>query len=133
MSAFVPDLELVTIWDGVQHNRRAEPQSGKRRFLTPCQRTRCWADATESEQYLEAVPSRESTAPGAASCSGEPQSRSTKRQLGKLFRDEVRQQATCQHPNLMPLFDAGANALQGVESLEKQLYCDGDLASTLAR
>jgi serine/threonine-protein kinase len=47
--------------------------------------------------------------------------------------DEVRLQASCQHPNLMPLYDAGADPLLGVEFLVMPLYPGADLASALNR
>jgi serine/threonine-protein kinase len=47
--------------------------------------------------------------------------------------DEVRLQASCQHPNLMPLYDAGADPLLGVQFLVMPLYPGADLASALNR
>jgi serine/threonine protein kinase len=47
--------------------------------------------------------------------------------------DEVRLQASCQHPNLMPLYDAGADPLLGVEFLVMPLYPGADLSSALNR
>ncbi len=53
--------------------------------------------------------------------------------VAHVSADEIRLQATCQHPNLMPLFDAGSDPLVGAEFLVMPLYPGADLASTLAR
>ncbi len=46
---------------------------------------------------------------------------------------EVRLQATCQHPNLMPLHDAGTDSQLGVAYIVMPLYPGADLAATIAR
>jgi hypothetical protein len=52
---------------------------------------------------------------------------------GQVSADEVRLQATCQHPNLMPLHDAGSDPLHGVVFLVFPLYPGTDLAAALNR
>ncbi|BDI31517.1 hypothetical protein CCAX7_35680 [Capsulimonas corticalis] len=50
---------------------------------------------------------------------------------GPISVDEARLQATCQHPNLMPLYDAGSDSLLGASFLVMPLYPGADLAATL--
>ncbi len=52
---------------------------------------------------------------------------------GSLGPAEARLQATCQHPNLMPVHDAGADPLLGCHFLVMPLYPGADLAATLSR
>ena len=52
---------------------------------------------------------------------------------GRLSEDEARFQATCQHPNVMPLYDAGQDPLAGVTFLVMPLYPGADLAAILNR
>jgi hypothetical protein len=47
--------------------------------------------------------------------------------------DEAKLQATCQHPNLMPLYDSGTDPRLGVTFLVMPLYPGADLASVLNR
>lgn len=46
---------------------------------------------------------------------------------------EVRLQATCQHPNIMPLHDAGSDSMLGAVYLIMPFYPGADLAATLNR
>ncbi|HET6384801.1 MAG TPA: serine/threonine-protein kinase [Armatimonadota bacterium] len=52
---------------------------------------------------------------------------------GGISNAEVQLQASCQHPNLMPLHDAGADARLGVVFLVMPLYPGADLAAALRR
>ncbi len=52
---------------------------------------------------------------------------------GQVSADEARLQAACQHPNLMPLHDAGSDPLQGVVFLVLPLYPGSDLAAASNR
>lgn len=53
--------------------------------------------------------------------------------FGILAQDGVRLQASCQHPNLMPLYDAGSDFLLHCAFLVMPLYPGGDLAQMLNR
>lgn len=52
---------------------------------------------------------------------------------GQISREEAHLQATCQHPNLMPLYDAGADPLLQAAYIVMPLYPGADLAATLNR
>ena len=52
---------------------------------------------------------------------------------GAISSDEARLQATCQHPNLMPLYDAGTDPRLSVSFLVMPLYPGADLGATLNR
>ncbi len=52
---------------------------------------------------------------------------------GQLSAGEAQLQAACQHPNLMPLYDAGSDPLLGVAYIIMPLYPGSDLAATLNR
>jgi len=52
---------------------------------------------------------------------------------GQMPVDEARLQATCQHPNLMPLYDVGSDPLLGVAFLVMPLYPGADLQDMLDR
>jgi hypothetical protein len=52
---------------------------------------------------------------------------------GRISREEAQLQATCQHPNLMPLYDAGEDPLLRAAYLVMPLYPGADLAATLNR
>ena len=52
---------------------------------------------------------------------------------GRISRDEAQLQATCQHPNLMPLYDTGDDPLLQVAYIVMPLYPGSDLAATLNR
>lgn len=50
---------------------------------------------------------------------------------GSISASETQLQASCQHPNLMPLHDAGSDPLLGITYLIMPLYPGADLAATL--
>ena len=52
---------------------------------------------------------------------------------GQISREEAQLQAACQHPNLMPLYDAGDDPLLQSAYLVMPLYPGADLAATLNR
>ena len=52
---------------------------------------------------------------------------------GRISREEAQLQAACQHPNLMPLYDAGEDPLLQAAYLVMPLYPGADLAATLNR
>lgn len=52
---------------------------------------------------------------------------------GLISADEARLQAVCQHPNLMPLYDAGSDPLLGASFLVMPLYPGADLGAMLNR
>jgi hypothetical protein len=52
---------------------------------------------------------------------------------GRISREEAQLQATCQHPNLMPLYDAGEDPLLQATYIVMPLYPGADLAATLNR
>ena len=54
-------------------------------------------------------------------------------QFGVVSADEARLQAACQHPHLMPLYDAGNDLLLGCAYIVMPLYPGGDLAQNLNR
>lgn len=54
-------------------------------------------------------------------------------QGGRISEDEARLQSTCQHPNLMPLYDAGTDARLGLSYIVMPLYPGSDLAAALNR
>jgi serine/threonine protein kinase len=54
-------------------------------------------------------------------------------QGGRISEDEARLQSTCQHPNLMPLYDAGTDARLGLSYIVMPLYPGSDLAQALRR
>ncbi len=52
---------------------------------------------------------------------------------GMLAMDEIRIQSVSQHPNLMPLYDAGSDPLLGVTYIVMPLYPGADLRAVLDR
>ena len=52
---------------------------------------------------------------------------------GMISADEARLQASCQHPNVMPLYDAGNDTLAGVAYIVMPLYPGADLAKMINR
>lgn len=54
-------------------------------------------------------------------------------EYGSVSEDEARLQAGCQHPNLMPLYDAGSDSLLGISYIVMPLYPGADLGQMLNR
>jgi len=52
---------------------------------------------------------------------------------GGISSDEASLQAACQHPNLMPLYDAGCDSRLGVSYIVMPLYPGADLGVTISR
>lgn len=52
---------------------------------------------------------------------------------GQVSEDEAQLQASCQHPNLMPLYDAGTDPLLNASYIVMPLYPGADLRQTINR